>query len=127
MRALEQLVAPRRRVVGDKVRMTNRLTGTLKNYFPHVLQWFEDKDTLLCCDFLAHWPTLKAAHLACALFPAPPHPLRRRHHSPHCGHQERCGPNHRTMNPSISRRSNAVAHPCFRTSRIKPAKELKKP
>src|SRR4030095_12708493 len=37
MRALEQLVAHRRRVVGDKVRITNRLPSTLKNYFPHVL------------------------------------------------------------------------------------------
>jgi transposase len=64
MRALEQLVEHRRRVVGDKVRITNRLTSTLKNYFPHVLQWFEDKDTLLFCDFLAQWPTLKAAQLA---------------------------------------------------------------
>jgi len=42
MRALEQLVAHRRRVVGDKVRITNRLTSTLKNYFPQVLQWFQD-------------------------------------------------------------------------------------
>jgi transposase len=64
MRALAQLVEHRRRVVGDKVRITNRLTSTLKNYFPHVLQWFEDKDTLLFCDFLAQWPTLKAAQLA---------------------------------------------------------------
>src|SRR6266446_1585122 len=40
MRALEQLVAHRRRVVGDKVRLTNRLTRTLKKYFPQVLQWF---------------------------------------------------------------------------------------
>jgi hypothetical protein len=30
-RALEQLVAHRRRVVGDKVRMTNRLTNALKH------------------------------------------------------------------------------------------------
>jgi hypothetical protein len=45
MRALAQLVAHRRRVVGEKVRLTNRLTSTLKNYFPHVLQWFQDKDT----------------------------------------------------------------------------------
>ena len=52
MRALEQLVEHRRRVVGDKVRITNRLTSTLKNYFPHVLQWFEDKDTAIFCDFL---------------------------------------------------------------------------
>ena len=45
MRALEQLVEHRRRVVGDKVRITNRLTSTLKNYFPQALQWFQDKDT----------------------------------------------------------------------------------
>jgi len=64
MRALEQLVAHRRRVVGDKVRITNRLTSTLKNYFPHVLQWFPDKDTPIFCDFLSRWPTLKAAQLA---------------------------------------------------------------
>src|SRR5499433_2354473 len=64
MRALEQLVEHRRRVVGDKVRLTNRLTSTLKNYFPQTLQWFQDKDTLLFCDFLSHWPTLKAVQLA---------------------------------------------------------------
>ena len=64
MRALAQRVAHRRRVVGDTVRLTNRLTRALKNYCPHVLQWFPDKDTVLFCDFLSHWPTLKAAQLA---------------------------------------------------------------
>src|SRR4029450_6263492 len=64
LRALEQLVEHRRRLVGDKVRLTNRLTSTLKNSFPHVLQWFEDKDTTLFCDFLTQWPTLTAAQLA---------------------------------------------------------------
>jgi transposase len=64
MRALAQLVEHRRCVVGDKVRLTNRLTSTLKNYFPHVLKWFDDKDTTLFCNFLAQWPTLKAAQLA---------------------------------------------------------------
>jgi hypothetical protein len=64
MRALAQLVAHRRRLVGDKVRMTNRLTSALKNYFPHVLQWFQDKDTTSFCDFLTEWPTLKAVQLA---------------------------------------------------------------
>src|SRR6266571_4152540 len=64
MRALAQLVEHRRRVVRDKVRITNRLTSTLKNYFPHVLQWFQDKDTSVFCDFLSRWPTLKAAQLA---------------------------------------------------------------
>src|SRR5216683_2882585 len=64
MRALAQLVEHRRRVVGDKVRITNRLTSTLKNYFPHVLHWFQEKDTTIFCDFLSRWPTLKAAQLA---------------------------------------------------------------
>ncbi len=64
MRALAQLVEHRRRVVGDKVRITNRLTSALKNYFPQVLQWFQDKDTRIFCDFLSRWPTLKAAQLA---------------------------------------------------------------
>jgi transposase len=64
MRALAQLVEHRRRLVGDKVRLTHRLTSALKNYFPHVLQWFQEKDTALFCDFLSRWPTLKAAQLA---------------------------------------------------------------
>src|SRR6266705_1600337 len=64
MRALAQLVEHRRRLVGDKVRCTNRLTSTLKNYFPQVLQWFPEKDTAIFCDFLSRWPTLKAAQLA---------------------------------------------------------------
>jgi transposase len=64
MRALTQLVEHRRRVVGDKVRLTNRLTSALKNYFPQVLQWFQERDTLIFCDFLCRWPTLKAAQLA---------------------------------------------------------------
>jgi transposase len=64
MRALAQLVEHRRRLVGDKVRLTNRLTSALKNYFPQVLEWFQEKDTAIFCDFLSRWPTLKAAQLA---------------------------------------------------------------
>jgi hypothetical protein len=63
-RALEQLVEHRRRVVGDNVRMTNRLTRTLKNYFPHVLHWLQAKDTPIFWDSLSRWPPLKAAQLA---------------------------------------------------------------
>jgi transposase len=63
-RALAQLVEHCRRVVGDKVRITHRLTRTLKNYFPHVLQWLQDKDTHIFCDFLRRWPTRTAAQLA---------------------------------------------------------------
>jgi transposase len=63
-RALAPLVAHRRRVVGETVRMTNRLTRTLKNSFPQVLQWFQDKDTPMFCDCLSRWPPRTAAHLA---------------------------------------------------------------
>ena len=64
MRALAQLVEHRRRLVEERVRLTNRLTRTLKTSFPHVLEWFPHKDTLLFCDFLRQWPTLKAAQRA---------------------------------------------------------------
>src|SRR5499433_1702549 len=64
MRALAHLVESRRRLVGDNVRRTNRLPKALKNYFPQVLQWFDDKDTPLFCDVLSRWPTLKAAQRA---------------------------------------------------------------
>lgn len=64
MRALEQLNEHRRRLVDDQTRITNRLTDALKQYFPHPLQWFNDKATALFCDFLTRWPTLKAAQLA---------------------------------------------------------------
>jgi transposase len=64
MRAFAQLVEHRRRLVGDNVRLTNRWTRALKNSFPHVLQWFQEKDTGIFCDVLRHWPTLKAAQLA---------------------------------------------------------------
>jgi transposase len=63
-RALAQLVAPRRRVVGEKVRIPNRLTRTRKTYFPQVLQWLQDKDTPIFCDFLSRWPPLTAAQRA---------------------------------------------------------------
>jgi transposase len=59
MRMLLRLVEQRRRLVGDKNRISNRLTDALKQYFPDVLEWFQDKDTPLFCDFLTRWPTLK--------------------------------------------------------------------
>jgi hypothetical protein len=64
MRALAQLVAQRRRVVGDKVRIPNRRTSTLKHSCPQVRHWLQDTDTLMVCDFLSRWPTRKAAQLA---------------------------------------------------------------
>jgi transposase len=64
MRAFAPRVEHRRRLVGDQVRCTNRLTSALQNYFPQVLQWFQEKDTGIFGDFLSRWPTRKAAPLA---------------------------------------------------------------
>jgi transposase len=64
MRTLEHLVEQRRVLVDDQTRITNRLTDALKQHFPQPLQWFENKNTRLFCDFLSRWPTLKAVQLA---------------------------------------------------------------
>jgi transposase len=64
MRALRQWVESRRMLVGEKVRLTNRITAALKNYYPQVLDWFEDKDTRVFCNFVECYPTLQAAQAA---------------------------------------------------------------
>ncbi|MBI5753071.1 MAG: IS110 family transposase [Hydrogenophilales bacterium] len=64
MRTLQYLVEQRRGLVNDRVRLTNQLTYALKQYFPQVLEWFKDKDTLVFCDFLSRWSTLKQAQQA---------------------------------------------------------------
>jgi transposase len=64
MRMLARLVEDRRMLVGDKTRITNRLGKTLKEYFPQALHWFERRDTMVFCDFLSRWPTLKHAKRA---------------------------------------------------------------
>ena len=64
IRALEQLVEHRRRLVGDKVRLRHRPSSVLKNCFPQLLEWFKDRDTTRCCGFLTRWPTLKAVQQA---------------------------------------------------------------
>ncbi|XPM57286.1 MAG: IS110 family transposase [Leptolyngbya sp. IPPAS B-1204] len=64
MRALRQWVESRRMLVGEKVRLTNRIIAALKNYYPQVLDWFEDKDTQVFCAFVECYPTLKEAQAA---------------------------------------------------------------
>jgi len=64
IRALRQWVESRRMLVGEKVRLTNRITASLKSYFPQVLDWFEDKDTLVFCDFLQQFPDVQSAQAA---------------------------------------------------------------
>ena len=61
MRTLTTLVEQRRKLVHERVRVTNRLRNTLKQYYPQVLEWFDHIDTPLFCDFLERWPTLKKA------------------------------------------------------------------
>ncbi|MFG6105992.1 transposase [Leptothoe sp. EHU-05/26/07-4] len=63
-RALRQWVESRRMLVGEKVRLTNRITASLKSYFPQVLDWFRDKDTQVFCEFIEQFDDVKAAQAA---------------------------------------------------------------
>jgi len=64
MRTLASLVEKRRHLVHDKTRITNRLRASLKEYYPQILEWFEQIDTKLFCDFLTRWPTILQAKRA---------------------------------------------------------------
>jgi transposase len=85
-RTLQFLVGQRRRLVGDRTRISNRLTALLKNYFPQVLDWFPDLRTTLVCDFLTQWPTLDAVQQAA---PATLEKFFRSHHAARQGLLER--------------------------------------
>lgn len=63
-RQLQALVEARRRLVEQRVRVSNRLTANLKGYFPQALACFDTLDTLLACDFLTRWPSLGEAKRA---------------------------------------------------------------
>lgn len=60
IRMLAQLLEYRRKLVQDRVDLSNSITAYLKNYYPQVLDWFKEKDTIIFCDFLSKWPTLAA-------------------------------------------------------------------
>ncbi|MFQ5938325.1 MAG: IS110 family transposase [Acidiferrobacterales bacterium] len=64
MRALMTLTEQRRRLMNDRVRLTNRLRNALKQYYPQVLEWFDRIDTQLFCDFIRRWPTVVQAKRA---------------------------------------------------------------
>jgi len=57
-RALQVLVERRRQLVDEKTAFTNRIIDQLKQYFPQVLEWFDELDTPLVAAFLERWPTL---------------------------------------------------------------------
>ncbi len=64
MRTLMALVEQRRRLMNDRVRITNRLRNALKQYYPQALDWFDHIDTPLFCAFIRQWPSLTQAKRA---------------------------------------------------------------
>ena len=64
IRALATLVEHRRQHVNDRIRITNRLRASVKQYYPQVLEWFDHIDTPLFCAFFRRWPSLIQARRA---------------------------------------------------------------
>lgn len=64
IRALAQLLEYRRKLVQDRVYLSNRITAVLKNYFPQALDWFKEKDTIIFCTFISRWSSLPLAKAA---------------------------------------------------------------
>ncbi len=64
IRALAQLTEYRRKIVQNRVNLTNLITATLKNYYPQVLDWFKEKDSLIFCEFIQRWPSLQSVKKA---------------------------------------------------------------
>ena len=63
-RQLRLLAEYRRKTVAERTRLTNRLTGLLKTYFPQALEWAGDLRRAGACEFLAAWPSLEAVQRA---------------------------------------------------------------
>jgi hypothetical protein len=53
-----KLAESRRKLVRNRADFTNSIIGHLKNYYPQVLDWVAEKDSLLFIDLLQCWPTL---------------------------------------------------------------------
>ena len=64
IRKLRYLVEARDRIRGDQSRCVNRLIQALKHYYPQVIDWFNEHNTIVFCDFLKQWPTLAKAQRA---------------------------------------------------------------
>ena len=59
-RKLQLLCEQRRKMVHQRVALTNRITSLLKQYFPQALDWVGDIASIQSCDFLMNWPDLAA-------------------------------------------------------------------
>ena len=64
MRKLIALVEQRDKFLADRGRLVNRLGHALNQYYPQVLEWFNEHHTAVFCDFLSQWPTLNQAKRA---------------------------------------------------------------
>jgi Domain of unknown function (DUF4351)/Transposase len=62
-RTLQLLTETRRALVDEKTSQSNCLTGTLKLYFPQMVQWFDRVDSALVGALLERWPTLEQLRL----------------------------------------------------------------
>lgn len=82
-RLLQLLVETRRRLVDERTRQCNRLTASLKIYFPQMLIWFDEVGSPLVQAVLDKWGTLQEMQRA--------HPgtLRRFFHEHNCRDEER--------------------------------------
>jgi transposase len=58
-RTLQFLVEERRKLVNEKIRLSQRLISHLKLYYPQVLHWFCDLSSQIAGQFLERWPTLE--------------------------------------------------------------------
>jgi hypothetical protein len=58
-RTLQFLVEARREAVDDRTRYVNRLTAQLKMFFPQLLEWFDNVDSVIVNQLLRKWPTLE--------------------------------------------------------------------
>lgn len=60
VRAIARLVEGRRKLVQERVKLSNKITSYLKEYYPQPIDWFKEKDTTIFCDFIAKWPSLQS-------------------------------------------------------------------
>jgi transposase len=63
-RTLQALCEQRRKLVNQRVALTNRITSLLKQYFPQALEWVGNLASVQACDFLVQWPTLATVQQA---------------------------------------------------------------
>jgi transposase len=81
-RQLRFLVEQRRNLVDQRTAQSNRLKSVLKQYYPQVVNWFEDLTAPLVAAFLTRWPTVET------LQKARPETLTRFFHEHNCRNEE---------------------------------------